>query len=58
MTRGGPGESSQTLSLYIWKKGLSFFHISEAIAMSIILLIIILVLSQLFIKYMQKEEAI
>jgi multiple sugar transport system permease protein len=56
MTRGGPGESSQTLSLYIWKKGLSFFQISEAIAMSIILLIIILLLSKLFIRYMQKDE--
>jgi multiple sugar transport system permease protein len=56
MTRGGPGESSETLSLYIWRKGLSFFEISDATAMAIVLLIIILALSNFFVKVLQKEE--
>jgi multiple sugar transport system permease protein len=56
MTRGGPGESSETLSLYVWKKGLSFFEISQATAMSIVLLVIILLCSRLLVLVLQKED--
>jgi multiple sugar transport system permease protein len=55
MTRGGPGEASETLNLYIWKTGLSWFRISEATAMAIIMLGLIIVLSQVFVKMMSKE---
>ena len=55
MTLGGPGISSETLALYTWKSGFSWFHTSEATVMGLIMLFIVIVFSWIFIKVTAKR---
>ena len=55
LTRGGPGNATETLNLYTYLKGFSYLRIGEASALAIIFLIIIIVISQLFLKYTYLE---
>ncbi|MEM4563860.1 MAG: sugar ABC transporter permease [Desulfurococcaceae archaeon] len=56
MTAGGPGTSTEVLGFYIWRMGLSYFRISEAAAMAIIMFLIIQFFSFTFIKTIQKAR--
>ncbi|HHT11307.1 MAG TPA: sugar ABC transporter permease [Candidatus Atribacteria bacterium] len=49
LTRGGPVNSTETASLYIYKTGFNFFNMGKASTMSYILLIIMTFLIQRFI---------
>ena len=51
MTGGGPGTSSETVSLYIYRVAIEYHSISYAAAMSLIVLLLIIVVSRLFIWY-------
>lgn len=50
MTRGGPGNATTTLNLYLTKTGLEFFDASKAAAISLIMMLIIIVMSFIFIR--------
>ncbi len=50
LTGGGPANSTETISLYIFKTGLVFWDIGKASAASFIMLVLILVISVLYIK--------
>ena len=50
MTGGGPGITSQNLNLLSYKTGLEFFHMSEAAAIAVVLLVIITLSSNLIVK--------
>lgn len=54
LTGGGPADSTQTLSLYIYKVGLKFFKVGYACALSYIMLVIIILFSQLLLR-LQRE---
>ena len=49
LTRGGPVNSTETASLYIYKTGFNFFNMGKASTMSYVLLIIMTFLIQRFI---------
>ena len=49
LTRGGPVNSTETASLYIYKTGFNFFNMGKASTMSYILLVIMTFLIQRFI---------
>lgn len=49
LTRGGPVNSTETASLYIYKTGFNFFNMGKASTMSYVLLIIMTILIQFFI---------
>ncbi|HAX98415.1 MAG TPA: hypothetical protein DCY12_05900 [Candidatus Atribacteria bacterium] len=49
LTRGGPVNSTETASLYIYKTGFNFFNMGKASTMSYALLIIMTILIQFFI---------
>jgi len=51
LTRGGPGNSTQTLNLYTYLKGFSYLRMGYASALAIIMLIIVIIMSQLIVKY-------
>jgi len=56
LTGGGPGFSSEVVSLYTYKTAFSFFKMGYAAAMSFILLIIaIIVVSQFFSKFIKQR---
>lgn len=50
MTRGGPGNATTTLNVYLTKTGLEFFDASKAAAISLIMMMIIVVMSFIFIR--------
>lgn len=54
MTYGGPGQTTELLSMLIYKTGLRFFQIGQASAMSWVFLLGILALSLVFIRKVQR----
>lgn len=55
-TAGGPGQSTEVLSLSVYKTGLFFFRISSGAALSQILLIISILFCMFFIKRLPLKE--
>jgi len=56
MTMGGPGNSTETASYFIYRKSFKFFDTSSAFAASFILLVITIVLANLFFRRMKNEK--
>jgi multiple sugar transport system permease protein len=56
MTRGGPGNATTTLNVYLTKTGLEFFDASKAAAISLIMMMIIIVMSLIFIRLMRMRS--
>ena len=50
LTRGGPGNMTRTVSYYIYNTGFKFFEMGYAAAMSIIMLILVVILTQTVIR--------
>jgi multiple sugar transport system permease protein len=53
MTRGGPGNATETLPLLGWKIGFQYFNLGEAAALAVIMLIITVIVSQVLIRRMR-----
>ena len=58
MTRGGPGNATTTLNVYLTKTGLEFFDASKAAAISLIMMLIIIVMSFIFIRIFRSRTDI
>lgn len=56
MTYGGPGQTTELLSMLIYKTGLRFFQIGQASAMSWVFLVGIFLISLVFIRRLQRPE--
>lgn len=56
MTYGGPGQTTELLSMLIYKTGLRFFQIGQASAMSWVFLVGIFAISLIFIRKLQRRE--
>jgi multiple sugar transport system permease protein len=56
MTYGGPGQTTELLSMLIYKTGLRFFQIGQASAMSWVFLVGIFLISLVFIRKLQRAE--
>ncbi len=56
LTQGGPGRSTEVLSLLIYKQGLKFFQIGQASAMSWVFLVFIFFISFFFIRELQRSR--
>ena len=54
MTYGGPGQTTELLSMLIYKTGLRFFQIGQASAMSWVFLVGIFLISLYFIRKLQR----
>ncbi len=57
LTRGGPADITEVLSIYTYKVGMNFFRIGYATTMSYFLLVIITIVSKLFIDRLEAQEA-
>ena len=55
LTYGGPGKSTEVVSLFVYKQGLKYFQIGSATAMSWVFLIIVLVISLFFMRRVLKK---
>jgi multiple sugar transport system permease protein len=50
LTGGGPGTSTRTLNLLAFKEGIEFLEMGYAAAISIVMLVIVLVFAQVFVR--------
>ncbi|MCD6257002.1 sugar ABC transporter permease [Candidatus Aerophobetes bacterium] len=55
MTYGGPKTSTETLSLYVYRNGFRHYDMGYTAALSLVMLVIIIAISQGYIKFMVKE---
>jgi len=58
LTKGGPAGRTETLSYYIYVMGLQLFHVGLAAAVSILFLIFISIATQIFVRYMYREQSL
>ncbi len=56
ITRGGPGNATETLNMYTFLKGFSYLRMGYASALAIIMLIIVIIISMFLIKLSELEE--
>lgn len=56
LTRGGPGDSTELLSLYDFRIGLNYFYMGKAAALSWIIVILVSILSQIFLRIVKFEK--
>jgi len=54
LTQGGPGFATETISLYIYKTAFRFFDFGYAAAMSLLLLVGTLLVSRLYLRFLQR----
>jgi multiple sugar transport system permease protein len=57
LTQGGPGSSTEMVSLYIYRTAFRFFDFGYAAAMSFVLLLLTNIISVSYIRLLQKQEA-
>jgi multiple sugar transport system permease protein len=57
MTRGGPGTATEFISVYIQRIGFRLFDQGMASAQAVLLLILTIVLSRLYIRFIYREAA-
>ena len=57
MTRGGPGTATEVISILVQRIGFRVFDMGTASAQAIILLILTVILSRLYIRYLYREIA-
>ena len=57
LTEGGPGFATETVSLYIYRAAFRFGDFGYAAAMSFVLLIVTNIISLLYIRLLQRQEA-
>jgi len=50
LTRGGPGDATELLSLYNFRVGLNYFYMGRAAALSWLIAVIVIVIAQMFLK--------
>ncbi|MDZ4392602.1 sugar ABC transporter permease [Cypionkella sp.] len=58
MTRGGPGNATSTMNIFLTKTGLEFFDASKAAALSLIMMMIIIVMSFVFIRVFRSRTEV
>jgi multiple sugar transport system permease protein len=56
LTRGGPANMTEVLSIYTYKVGMNFFRMGYATTMSYFLLIIITMVAKVFVDRLEEQE--
>ncbi len=56
LTRGGPGDATEFLSLYNFRIGLNYFYMGKAAALSWIIAILVIILAQIFLRVVKLEK--
>jgi len=55
ITNGGPGTSTETVAVYVYRMAFQFFKTSQSSALSYILLFIVIVLTNLYLYFVKKR---
>lgn len=57
LTQGGPGNSTETVSYFVYREGFVFFNLGRASAASVYVLLVIAVIAVFYIRKILKEES-
>lgn len=57
LTGGGPGSSTETVSMFVYKLAFSYFQTGKASALAVILLVMVIGLSNLYIRALTRVQA-
>jgi multiple sugar transport system permease protein len=57
ITRGGPGERTETILFHIYRVGFLYFRLGEAAAMAFTLALVILILVVVLFYILRRQEA-
>ena len=55
ITNGGPGSSTETIAVYVYRMAFQFFKTSQASALSYILLFLVIVLTNLYLYFVKRR---
>ena len=58
LTGGGPGSSSETIAYYTYLNGFRFFSMGYTAALAFIQLIVIVIVSQVFLRIQKRRGAL
>ncbi len=56
LTEGGPGNSTETIAVYLWRVGWDFTRVSDAAAMSLILMVVVVMYTVIAIHILRRER--
>jgi multiple sugar transport system permease protein len=56
LTQGGPGNSTETVAIYLWRVGWEFARVSHAAAMSLILLLVVAMYILVALRVLRRER--
>ena len=56
ITEGGPGSSTETIAVYVYRLGFQFFRTSQASALGYILLFVVIVLTSLYLYFVNRRS--
>ena len=58
LTRGGPGTATETIGLYAYQTGFSFFDMGYAMALSVFILVTVAVISAGYLRLLRRREVL
>lgn len=56
LTRGGPGTATETIGLYTYRTGFSFFDMGYAMALSVFILVTVAIISGFYLRLLRRRE--
>ncbi len=56
LTEGGPGTSTETIAVYVYRLAFQYFRTSQSSALAYILLFIVIVLTNLYLYFVQQRQ--
>lgn len=58
LTKGGPGLATETIGLYTYRTGFSYFDMGYAMALSIFILVTVVLVSTVYIRLLRRREVL
>jgi multiple sugar transport system permease protein len=56
LTRGGPGTATETIGLYTYRTGFSYFEMGYAMALSVFILVTVAIISSVYLRLLRRRE--
>ncbi len=56
LTRGGPGTATETIGLYTYRTGFSYFDLGYAMTLSIFILVTVAIISSFYIRLLRRRD--
>lgn len=56
LTRGGPGTATETIGLYTYRTGFSYFEMGYAMALSVFILVTVAIISGFYLRLLRRRE--